>query len=110
MRAQDGPDRLVGQPTGQPLDSPLEHTEPDQDPDVVEARPVLRKLRVQVDGMTCRHCVRDVTARLRDVNGVETVSADATSGLVVLTGTMSGKDVLAALAGLSYDARLMEHD
>jgi copper chaperone CopZ len=65
---------------------------------------------VQVDGMSCRHCVRDVTARLRDVNGVETVSADATSGLVILTGTMTDTDVLAALAGTSHDLHLMERE
>jgi copper chaperone CopZ len=68
----------------------------------------MRELRVHVDGMSCRHCVRDVTARLRDVSGVEIVVADATRSLVVLTGTMSDTEVLEALAGSSYLVHLME--
>ena len=32
---------------------------------------------LRVGGMRCRHCVRDVTARLRDVPGIDTVTADA---------------------------------
>ncbi|HUR13400.1 MAG TPA: heavy-metal-associated domain-containing protein [Mycobacteriales bacterium] len=70
----------------------------------------MRRLQVHVDGMTCRHCVRDVTARLRDVDGVETVAADATSSLVVLQGTMSDQAVMAALAGSSYAVHVAEQE
>ena len=67
----------------------------------------MRQVKVHVEGMGCRHCVRDVTARLRDVAGVETLSADALSNEVVVTGTMTADDVVAALDGLSYQVRLV---
>ena len=37
----------------------------------------MRHIELTVGGMSCRRCVREVTARLRDVPGVETVSANA---------------------------------
>jgi copper chaperone CopZ len=48
----------------------------------------------------CRHCLREVTGWLRDVRGVETIVADASTGTVVLSGTMTVADVLATFAGL----------
>ncbi len=60
------------------------------------------QLRLEVASMRCRHCVRDVTARLRDVPGVATVVADAASSIVELEGTMSVADVEAALQHTSY--------
>ena len=57
----------------------------------------MRDLHLLVGGMGCRHCVREVTARLRDVPGVERVVADASTNRVRLTGSMSRTDVLAAL-------------
>jgi len=54
-------------------------------------------LTVHVDGMGCQDCVRKLTARLRDVPGVETVSADRRRSVVVLVGTMSPAGVLAAV-------------
>jgi copper chaperone CopZ len=47
--------------------------------------------------MTCRHCVRSVTSALRDVAGVESIEADATTGTVVLAGSMQRADVLHGL-------------
>ena len=71
-----------------------------------ESEPVMRQLSLFVGGMGCRRCVREVTARLRDVPGVETVSADPGSCVVRLTGSMTVDDVLAAFAGTSYRPRL----
>jgi copper chaperone CopZ len=68
----------------------------------------MRQLHLVVGGMSCRRCVREVTARLRDVPGVETVSADPGSCAVRLTGSMTVGDVLAAFTGTSYRPRL--HD
>ena len=48
--------------------------------------PVMRQLNLFVGGMSCRRCVREVTARLRDVLGVETVSANP--GDCVLRGVI----------------------
>jgi copper chaperone CopZ len=54
-------------------------------------------LTLRVPGMTCRHCVRKVTAVLRDVPGVQLVQADLTTSTVVLHGNPAVSDVLAAL-------------
>ena len=59
-------------------------------------------LTLHVTGMACRHCVRQVTARLRDVPGVVTITADRTTCVVVLGGSMAIADVLAAFADSDY--------
>ena len=65
-------------------------------------------LEVIVEGMRCRRCVREVTARLRDVPGVRTVVANARTSRVRLGGTMSIDHVRAALAGTSYAVHVVE--
>jgi copper chaperone CopZ len=66
----------------------------------------MRQLSLVVGGMSCRRCVREVTARLRDVPGVETVSADPGACVVRLSGSMQLEDVLAAFTGTTYRPRL----
>ena len=66
----------------------------------------MRQLDLFVGGMRCRRCVREVTARLRDVAGVETVSANPSDSVVRLSGSMRLADVLAAFAGTSYRPQL----
>jgi copper chaperone CopZ len=68
----------------------------------------MRSLDVYVGEMACRRCVREVTARLRDVPGVLTVVADAPRSLVRITGSMSDADVLAAMAGTAFTAQLAD--
>jgi copper chaperone CopZ len=65
-----------------------------------------------VGGMRYRHCVREVTSRLRDVPGVDTVTADADRSMVRLSGTMSVYEVLGAVRGLGYPVQLLDesHD
>ena len=62
----------------------------------------MRQLDLFVGGMRCRRCVREVTARLRDVAGVETVSANPSDSVVRLSGSMRLADVLVACTGPSY--------
>jgi copper chaperone CopZ len=65
----------------------------------------MRQLNLFVGGMSCRRCVREVTARLRDVPGVETVSANARESTVRVSGSMRPQDVLAAFTGTTYRPR-----
>lgn len=62
------------------------------------------QLQLLIVGMSCRRCVREVTARLRDIPGVDTVAANPADESVRLTGSMRYEDVLAALAGTEYAA------
>ena len=64
------------------------------------------QLNLFVGGMSCRRCVRRVTALVRDVPGVETVSANAGDSTVRLSGSMQFADVRAAFAGTTYRPRL----
>lgn len=59
------------------------------------------------EAMGCRHCVRQVTGWLRDVPGVETITADARAGTVVVDGTMEVADVLGVFAGTQYSPQVL---
>lgn len=62
----------------------------------------MNDIELVVGGMTCRRCVREVTSRLRDVPGLERVTANPTRSLVHLSGSMTLADVLAAFEGTTY--------
>jgi copper chaperone CopZ len=59
-------------------------------------------LSLLVPGKTSRHCVRKVTAALRDVAGVALVQADVSTTTVVLHGNAAVAEVLAALDGAGF--------
>ena len=59
-------------------------------------------IELVVGGMTCRRCVREVTSRLREVPGVERVTANPARSLVHLSGSITLTDVLAAFEGTTY--------
>ena len=59
-------------------------------------------IELHVPGMTCRHSVRVVTARLRDLPGVVMVAADAAAAEVVVHGDVSEDQVRAALVGVTF--------
>jgi copper chaperone CopZ len=62
---------------------------------------------LQVRGMGCRRCVREVSARLRDVVGVQLVSADVEGETVSIVGDMAPEAVLAAFSGTAYRPRVV---
>ena len=62
----------------------------------------MSEMTLYVGGMGCRRCVREVTARLRDVPGVQTVVADSATSTVRLGGSMTVEDVLDAFTGTTY--------
>jgi copper chaperone CopZ len=64
-------------------------------------------VRLSVGSMNCRHCVREVTAWLRDVPGVGTITADAKAGTVVVSGTMTVRDILAVFVGSKYTPKVL---
>jgi hypothetical protein len=64
------------------------------------------QLNLFVGGMSSRRSVREVTARLRDVPGVETISANPVDCAVRLSGSMQLADVLAAFTGTTYRPQL----
>jgi copper chaperone CopZ len=70
----------------------------------------MRALTFSVDGMRCRRCVRRATALVRDVEGVQAVTADAESGLLTVRGTMTGLDIAAALRNTTFTAHLIDED
>jgi copper chaperone CopZ len=67
----------------------------------------MMQFHLRVPGMGCRRCVREVTSRLRDVPGVETIAADSATNTVLLRGTMAARDVLAAFVGSKYAPALV---
>jgi copper chaperone CopZ len=62
----------------------------------------MNDIELVVGGMTCRRCVREVTSRLRDVPGLERVTANPARSLVHLSGSMTLADVLAAFEATTY--------
>lgn len=67
----------------------------------------MSEMTLHVSGMGCRRCVREVTARLRDVPGVQTVVADAATSTVRLSGSMTVEHVLDAFTGTTFRADLV---
>ncbi len=60
------------------------------------------EVTMRVPGLTGRHAVRVVSARLRDVPGVQSVEVNASAGLVTVRGPVEARLVRAALAEAGY--------
>lgn len=86
--------------SGQSSDSAPPHAGPKHL--YAQEREMRRTMGLVVGGMRCQRCVREDTARLRNVPGVETVMADTGSSVVRLAGTMSVDDVLGSFRALTY--------
>ena len=67
----------------------------------------MQTIQLYVEGMRCPRCVREATARLRDLPGVATLTADRDTGQITVTGEVSVADLLEALASSSFTAEVM---
>jgi len=67
----------------------------------------MTQLILYVEVMRSRREVREVTGRLRDVSGVETVTADPSQSLVRVGGSMTVEAVLTAFASSRYAPQLV---
>lgn len=59
---------------------------------------------LRVPGMACRHCVRAVSAAVRDLVGVEAVQASTAGESLIVQGSFSEDAVRAALADAGHPA------
>jgi copper chaperone CopZ len=55
---------------------------------------------LHVSGLTCRRCVRGLSAGLRDLPGVQMVQVDSRTGTLVVEGDVSEQQVRAVLSGI----------
>ena len=67
----------------------------------------MTQLILYVEEMRSRREVREVTGRLRDVSGVETITADPSRSLVRVGGSMTVEAVLEAFASAGYAPQLV---
>ena len=57
-----------------------------------------------VPAMTCRHCVRAISAQARDVRGVMALEADTTTRTIRVQGPADRDAVRSAIAAAGYEA------
>lgn len=74
----------------------MEHSDPQG--------PTLQETVFSVPAMTCRHCVRAISAQVHDVDGVVALEADTTSRTIHVQGVADPEAVLSAIAAAGYDA------
>ncbi len=64
-------------------------------------------IRLNIDGMTCMHCVKAVTEALSAVNGVEgTPKVALDPGNALVEGNASTEELIAAVKQAGYQASL----
>jgi uncharacterized membrane protein YraQ (UPF0718 family)/copper chaperone CopZ len=64
--------------------------------------------RLSVKGMTCSHCVANVTRALQEVSNVTSVDVDLHSGTAVVEGDVDADSLCAAVEALGYHAAVKE--
>ena len=66
--------------------------------------PTLQETVFSVPAMACRHCVRAISAQVRDVKGVVALQADTTTRTIRVQGTADPDAVLSAIAAAGHEA------
>ena len=66
--------------------------------------PTLQETVFCVPAMTCRHCVRAISAQVRDVEGVVALEADTTTRTIRVQGAVDPDAVRSAIAAAGYEA------
>lgn len=56
-----------------------------------------------VSGMTCNGCVNKVTNAVIDIDGVEDVDVDVSTGTLEIIGNADDKAIRAAVQGVGYE-------
>jgi copper chaperone len=65
---------------------------------------VVSQISLHVPGMSCRHCVRAISAAVSDVAGIQSVAIDLETKTVHVHGTADMDAVRSALATAGYPA------
>ncbi len=68
----------------------------------------MNSVELQVQGMSCGSCVKQVTQALRTLNGVREVTVDLQSGRVRVNGDPDSNALLAVLQEAGYPAHISE--
>ena len=69
--------------------------------------PAAEETVFSVPAMTCRHCVRAVSAQIRDVAGVVALEADATTRTVRVQGRADVDALRSAIAAAGHEVVLV---
>jgi copper chaperone len=92
----------VPQATGQRQESGMRDRRDVQCSD--QQGPAVDETVFSVPAMTCRHCVRAISAQVRDVAGVVAVEADMTSRTLRVQGTAQPEALRSAIAEAGHEA------
>ena len=65
-------------------------------------------VQINIQGMTCGHCVQHVKTALMQVPGVDTALVDLQTGTAQVTGTAAPEALLAAVEEEGYQASLAQ--
>ena len=65
--------------------------------------PGQRMLELKVDGMSCQHCVRAVSAAIRQLDGAAKVEVDLAAGLLRTDAKAEAEAIRAVLRAAGYE-------
>ncbi|KAB2456864.1 copper chaperone CopZ [Bacillus sp. CH126_4D] len=68
----------------------------------------MEQLTLQVEGMSCGHCVNSIESSVKELNGVEQVKVQLAEGTVEVTidsPVVTLKDIVAVIEDQGYDVQ-----